>query len=77
MKKTILAASGSTKGGKINVHTSHITVTAYATAIGYLRSETVEYQLPFNSGLRGDVNQDGEVNVADAIEVANIILEKE
>lgn len=70
------ASSGSTEGGKVTIST-HITVTAYATANGYLRSETVEYQLPFNPGLRGDVNQDGEVNVADALEVSRIILENE
>lgn len=62
--------------GEVEVPTL-ITVTAYATANGYRRSETVEYQLPFNPGMRGDVNQDGEVTVADAVEVTNIILEKE
>lgn len=49
---------------------------ACTTAKGYSRSETVEYQLPINPGLRGDINQDGKVTVADATEVANIILEK-
>lgn len=71
----IQASSGTTQGGKVPVST-HITVTAYATAKGYSRSETVEYQLPINPGLRGDINQDGKVTVADATEVANIILEK-
>lgn len=70
------ASSGTIEEGKVSIPT-HITVAAYATANGYRRSETVEYQLPFNPGLRGDVNQDGEVTVADVIEVTNIILEKE
>lgn len=60
-----------------NVQHTHVTITAYATANGHLRSETVEYQLPINLGLCGDVNQDGEVNVADAVRLSNIILEKE
>lgn len=50
-------------------------VSVYATAEGYENSDvvTTTFQLN-NNGIRGDVNQDGIVNVTDAVEVVNIIL---
>lgn len=64
-------------------HTSEIDlaltyqVSVYATAKGYENSDVATITLQMNSnGIRGDVNQDGEVNITDAIEVVNIILGK-
>lgn len=66
-----------------NHHTSEIDlaltyqVSVYATAEGYENSDVVTTTIQLNSnGIRGDVNQDGEVNITDAIEVVNIILGK-
>lgn len=56
-----------------------IEITAYATAEGYRQSKntvkTFDY-VPTGSGLKGDVNGDGKVTMADANEVVNIYLGK-
>lgn len=70
------ALSGSIDAGDVEVST-FITVTAYATAIGYRRSVITTYQVPISLGIPGDLNHDGEVNATDIVEIANIILEKE
>lgn len=50
-------------------------VSVYATAEGYENSDVATTTIQLNSnGIRGDVNQDGVVNITDAIEVVNIIL---
>lgn len=50
-------------------------VSVYATAEGYENSDVVTTTLQLNSnGIRGDVNQDGVVNITDAVEVVSIIL---
>ena len=52
-------------------------VSVYTTAVGYENSDVATTTIQLNSnGIRGDVNQDGEVNITDAIEVVNIILGK-
>lgn len=70
------ALSGSIDAGDVEVST-FITVTAYATAIGYRRSVITTYQVPISLGIPGDLNHDGEVNATDIVEIANIILKKE
>lgn len=50
------------------------TVSVYATKTGYFRSEIATKTF---SGQFGDLNGDGEVNVADHVELSNIILNSE
>ena len=50
-------------------------VSVYASAEGYENSDVATTTIQLNSnGIRGDVNQDGVVNITDAVEVVNIIL---
>ena len=50
------------------------TVSVYATKEGYLNSDvaTLEFSMEY-SGLRGDVNKDTKVDIADVTAVINII----
>ena len=50
-----------------------ITLNVFATKSGYLPSDVATYEF---SGLEGDVNNDGEVNVADHVKLSDIILNK-
>ena len=50
-----------------------ITLNVFATKSGYQPSEVATYEF---SGLAGDVNNDGEVNVADHVKLSEIILNK-
>lgn len=57
-----------------------ITISVYTTKSGYQASDvaTKVYTISDSSGgLRGDVNNDGVVNVADHVELSNIILEQD
>ena len=57
----------------------NITISVYATKSGYNASDvaTKVYTISDDSGgLRGDLNNDGVVNVADHVELSNIILEQ-
>ena len=49
-------------------------VSVYATKDGYQNSETVKKSVVLNYGKKGDVNQDGQVSITDAVSVVNIIL---
>lgn len=48
-------------------------ITFYATKEGYLNSETVSQDIDVR-GIKGDVNEDKEVNIADINTIINIIL---
>jgi hypothetical protein len=52
-------------------------VTVYATKAGYNNSDVATIEIQANSGVKGDVNGDGEVNVADHVELSNIIFEQD
>ena len=61
-KKAILA-------GTTNCH-----VTVYASKEGYRDSDTAETDIELSVGIQGDTNRDGRVNITDAVDVVNIIL---
>ena len=52
-------------------------VTVYATKEGYINSDSVTAEIKPVGGLRGDVNGDNKVDVADHVELSNIILNQE
>ena len=52
--------------------TCHVSV--YATKEGYENSEVATADVELQVGKKGDVNQDGEVTITDAVGVVNIIL---
>lgn len=57
-----------------DVSPSSLTLTVYASKPGFETSDaaTIEFAAP--NGLRGDLNEDGTVNVADHVELTNIIM---
>ncbi len=64
--------------GKI-VPTNKYIVTVYATKTGYDNSDVVTGEITIGgsgTGIKGDVNEDGTVDVADVVDVVNIILDK-
>ena len=54
-------------------------VSVYATKTGYDNSDvaTAEFTMSSGSGIKGDVNGDGKVDVSDVVGTANIILQKQ
>ncbi len=52
-----------------------VTVSVYATKTGYTNSDTTTATLPIS--MKGDVNGDGEVNVADHVELTGIIMDQQ
>lgn len=67
-------SSGSFGTGSVSLG-SCVTVSVYATKAGYTNSETTTLALPIS--MKGDMNDDGEVNVADHVELSKIILNQE
>lgn len=68
--------AGDTKSfftGEITL-TNKYTVSVYATKDGYDKSDTATLDIIGSAGAFGDLNEDGEVNVADHVELSNIIL---
>ncbi len=64
--------------GKI-VPTNKYIVTVYATKTGYDNSDVVTGEITIGgggTGIKGDVNEDGAVDVEDVVNVVNIILDK-
>lgn len=63
--------------GKI-IPTNQYTVSVYATKEGYENSDVatkvIDIAGTVGSGVRGDVNGDGVVDVADVVKVTNIIM---
>ena len=51
-----------------------VNISVYATKSGYTNSDTATAELEVPAGLRGDLNNDGTVNVADHVELSNIIM---
>lgn len=56
-----------------NTTTYHVSV--YATKEGYENSEMVMKDITMSVGLKGDVNDDGKIDVEDVVGVVNIILD--
>ena len=65
---------GSVGAGSVSVG-SGVTVSVYATKTGYTNSETTTATLPIS--MKGDVNGDGEVNIADHVELTEIIMNQQ
>lgn len=59
---------------EVEVPTTY-TVSVYAKKDGYLNSETVTDDIDVR-GLKGDVNGDGEVDIADAVRIVNFVVGK-
>ena len=54
----------------------YATISVYASKSGYSLSDTATLTVKLSSGKLGDLNGDGVVNVADHVELSNIILEQ-
>jgi hypothetical protein len=65
-------------GSKVSL-TGVYKVSVYATKTGYDNSDvaTAEFTMSSSSGIKGDVNGDGKVDVSDVVGTANIILQKQ
>lgn len=57
--------------------TGKITVKVYATKSGYVNSDTATAVIEVPGELKGDLNNDGTVNVADHVELTKIIMNEE
>lgn len=64
-----LSSPSGTSGSSTTIQP--ITLTVYATKSGYKNSDVTTYKFP---GINGDVNSDGEVNVADHVKLSEIIM---
>ncbi len=73
---TITAADAKKLTGKEIDLTMTYKVSVYASKAGYDNSDTVTQEIKLFNGMRGDVNEDGVIDVADVVGVVNIILEK-
>ena len=65
--------SGASSGEGNDIGLASITVSVYATKSGYEDSDTTTLDIA-TSGIRGDVDGNGEVNVADHVELSKIIM---
>ena len=65
-------------GSKVSL-TGVYKVSVYATKTGYDNSDvaTAKFTMSSGSGIKGDVNGDGKVDVSDVVGTANIILQKQ
>jgi hypothetical protein len=71
-----IAATNPSGAGK-NVTPSSLTISVYASKPGFEDSDVASKEIDINLGIRGDLNNDGSVNVADHVELTNIILNQE
>ena len=67
--------SVSGEGNDVELQNSY-RVTVYATKDDYINSDTITAEFK-GSLIRGDLNNDGEVNVADHVELTKIIMDQE
>jgi hypothetical protein len=65
-------ASADSNSSEVLLPTTY-TVTVYAKKDGYLNSEVATKDIDIR-GLAGDTNDDGDITIADAVEIVNIIL---
>ena len=67
-------------GNDIDVSTTYI-IRVFASKKGYLESDVATAEIDFRNsggggGLKGDVNDDGEVDIADAVKIVNLVVGK-
>lgn len=67
--------SVSGEGNDVELKNSY-SVTVYATKEDYINSDSVTAEIKSDGGLKGDVNGDNKVDVADHVELSKIILEQ-
>ena len=53
---------------------SSLTISVYASKPGFEDSDVASKEIDINLGIRGDLNNDGSVNVADHVELTTIIM---
>lgn len=68
-------SNSNTIGNNVQMPLS-FTVSVYAIKAGFEKSDTATKQFTIANGIRGDLNGDGEVNVADHVELSDIIFGK-
>ena len=68
--------SKSGEGNEVQLKNTY-SVTVYATKEDYINSDSVTAEVESVGGLKGDVNNDGIVDVADHVELSKIILNQE
>jgi surface protein len=56
--------------------TPKVTISVYAKKDGFTDSETATQEICISSGENGDVDGDGEVTIADAVRIVNVIIGK-
>ena len=71
---TTPASTPQSTGRKFTPSTQY-TIRVYAKKNGYLDSEPVTQEIDVR-GLKGDVNDDGEVDIADAVKIVNLVVGK-
>lgn len=71
---TTPASTSQTTSNEFTPSTQYI-ITVYAKKDGYLDSEPVTQEIDVR-GLKGDVNDDGEVDIADAVKIVNLVVGK-
>ena len=71
---TVPASTPQSTGRKFTPSTQY-TIRVYAKKDGYLDSEPVTQKIDVR-GLKGDVNDDGEVDIADAVKIVNLVVGK-
>ena len=64
----------SPSGAGNDVTPSSLTLTVYASKPGFEDSDVASKEIDINLGIRGDLNNDNSVNVADHVELSKIIL---
>ena len=70
-----IAATNPSGAGK-NVTPSSLTISVYASKPGFEDSDVASKEIDINLGIRGDLNNDGSVNVADHVKLSVIIMNK-
>ena len=73
---TITAADAKKLTGKEIDLAMTYKISVYASKADYEDSDIVTQEIKLFNGMRGDVNEDGVIDVADVVGVVNIILEK-
>ena len=63
-------------GAGSDVAPSSLTISVYASKPGFEDSDVASEEIDINLGIRGDLNNDGSVNVADHVMLSNIIMNK-
>lgn len=68
-----IAATNPSGAGK-NVTPSSLTITVYASKPGFEDSDVASEEIDISLGIRGDLNNDGSVDVADHVKLSDIIM---